>query len=122
MNKLWLSQEERRLCQLDVEEVRDAARANIVWRNNMDRPKSFTNCSNVQSATKRLIKSEDRELVDDAAIAFVKCFVKRYFDSKEDTASIRIFEALCMKGASSICEKLTGVDLKQIMMDAGITV
>ena len=88
----------------------------------MDRPKSFTNCSNVQSAAKKLIKSDNRELVDDAAIAFVKCFVKRYFDSPEDTAGTRIFEALCMKGASSICEKLTGVPLKQIMADAGITI
>lgn len=84
--------------------------------------RTFTNCTNVQSAAKKLSKIEDRELADDAAIAFIKCFVKRYFDSPEDTASTRIFEALCMKGASSICEKLAGVPLKQIMADAGITI
>ena len=48
---------------------------------------AFTNCTNVQSAAKKLSKSEDRELVDDAAIAFIKCFIKRYFDSPEDTAT-----------------------------------
>lgn len=80
----------------------------------------YTDCKTPQAAAKKLKGLDNREITDEAALAFTSCFLKHFFSTNEENASRRIFIALNTKGAQSICETLTGVSMKQLMVEAEI--
>lgn len=80
----------------------------------------YTDCKTPQAAAKKLKGLNDRETVDAAALAFSSCFMKHFFSTNEEDASRRIFAALSVKGSQAMCETLTGVSMKQLMVEAEI--
>lgn len=87
----------------------------------MDKNGIFTHCKNAQNAARKMCKISDESIRNEAAYRFIAVFIEcisKNIGSPE--FGMMVFSALKHKGSLGVLEAMTGVSLRQMMIEAKI--